>query len=506
MSAAIGPVLGVDIGTSVTKAAVFDARGREIAVASSRTSVSRPQPAWSEADPDAVWRAVCGACRGAVARSGVRPADIAAIGVTGVMVGAWLVDSGGALVRPPILWDDGRALGWLRRAEAKTPDFLSRVFASSGSVMQLGCTLPLLAWLAEHEPQSLARSVAALTAKDFIRLRLTSTLGWDETEAAVAPGSAAARDFNLSLLPMFGLGEYRRLLPGVHRSDAIAGAITAEASAATGLAEGTPVAFGAGDTPASVIGAGAGAPGLACTVLGTTCLNGVVVDRPLFEPRDLGLLFALPGDLWMKTMVNVAGTSNIDWCLKALRPDLAERQQRFEALAACAEAGGVGAGGVVYVPYLSATGIIAPRIEAGARAGFFGCEPGSRSEHLVRAIYEGVAFAIRDCYAAIGQPIETIRLVGGGARSPFWTQMIADVVGVPIEIPAGSEFGAKGAALIASVAAGRFSSLAEARVASLELDRRHEPNQALRAAYDAAYDRYRAASLASLDLIAPAYR
>jgi sugar (pentulose or hexulose) kinase len=131
------------------------------------------------------------------------------------------------------------------------------------SVMQLGCTLPVLAWIAEHEPQSLARAVAVLTGKDFIRLRLTNTIGWDETEAAVAPGSAVARDFDLSLLPMVGLSEYRGLFPRVHRSEAIAGAITAEAGAMTGLAEGTPVVFGAGDTPASVIAAGAGTPGLA---------------------------------------------------------------------------------------------------------------------------------------------------------------------------------------------------------------------------------------------------
>ena len=109
------------------------------------------------------------------------------------MVGAWLVDSDGAAVRPAVLWDDGRARDWLRRAEEKHPDFLSRVFDRPASVMQLGCTLPVLAWIAEHEPQSLARAVAVLTGKDFIRLRLTNTIGWDETEAAVAPGSAVGR-------------------------------------------------------------------------------------------------------------------------------------------------------------------------------------------------------------------------------------------------------------------------------------------------------------------------
>jgi sugar (pentulose or hexulose) kinase len=506
MQALTGPLIGLDIGTSVTKAAVFDSRGRELVVASSRTEVSRPQPAWSEMDSEAVWRAVCTTCKAAVAKSGVKPNEIVAVGVTGVMVGAWLVDATGVAVRPAVLWDDGRARDWLERTETTWPNFLSEVFDRSGSVMQLGCTLPVLAWLAEQEPQSLARAAAVLTAKDFIRLRLTGAIGWEETEAAVAPGSAIARDFDFSLLPMFGLDQYRDLLPRVHRSETIAGTVTAAAASLTGLAEGTPVAFGAGDVPASVIGAGAGAPGLACTVLGTTCLNGLVVDKPLFEPRDLGLLFTLPGGSWMKTMVNVAGTTNIDWCLRSLCPDLAGLTESYDALASCAEAGGVGAGGVVYIPYLSASGIIAPRIESGARAGFFGCDPSHRREHLVRAIYEGVAFAIRECYAATGRSVEAVRLVGGGARSRFWVQMIADIVGVPVEIPVGVEFGAKGAALIASVAIHQFSSIAEACRESFVLDWRYEPNGALRDDYDAAYRRYRAASAASLDLIASAYR
>jgi sugar (pentulose or hexulose) kinase len=120
-------------------------------------------------DPEAAWRAVCAACREAVASSGVGPADIAGVGVTGVMVGAWLVDADGAPVRPAILWDDGRAREWLQRVEAETPDFLSRVFDRSGSVTQLGCTLPILAWLARCESRSLPRAAAVLTAKDFIR-------------------------------------------------------------------------------------------------------------------------------------------------------------------------------------------------------------------------------------------------------------------------------------------------------------------------------------------------
>src|SRR5262249_54747713 len=155
----------------------------------------------------------------------------------------------------------------------------------------------------------------------------------------------------------------------------------------------------------------------ASTILGTTCLNGIVTDEPVFAPADLGLLYTVPGGLWMKTMINVAGTTNIDWCLKALCPDLAAHPRAYDELASLAMTGGIGAGGVPYIPYRSWAGIIAPRIEPGARAGFVGLEPRHSREHLVRALYEGVALSIRECFAAIGRPMTTIRLAGGGAQS-----------------------------------------------------------------------------------------
>jgi sugar (pentulose or hexulose) kinase len=499
-------LLGFDIGTSVTKAAIFDRTGHETAVIATRTNVLQPQPGWSEMDPETAWRATADVCAAVLAAAGLTGQDIAGVGIAGVMVGAWLVDKAGAPIRPAILWNDGRAQEFVNGLLAKRPALMSEIFASSGSVMQMGCTLPVVGWLARHEPATLSRAHAILTAKDFIRLKLTGEIGADESEAAVAPGSARGRGFHRELLAFLGLPDAERLLPKVGRSEAIAGTVTAAAAAATGLKAGTPVAFGAGDTPASVIGAGAGRPGLASTVLGTTCLNGVLSDEPIFEPADLGLLFTVPGGLWMKTMVNVAGTTNIDWCLHALCPDLAGQPDAYDRLAALADAGGVGASGVVYVPYLSPTGIIAPRIEAGARAGFCGLDPNHRREHLVRALYEGVAFAIRDCYAAINQPFDAIRLAGGGARSAFWSQMIADVTGNPTEVPTGSQFGAKGAALLAGIGIGWFSSVAEACAQTFALERRHEPNAATAQAYQEAFARYRAVSLGSLDAIAATYR
>jgi len=499
-------VLGLDVGTSVTKAALFDRDGNEIGSSGRRTSVRSPHAGWYEMEAEGLFAAAAGACREALAATGIAAADIGGLAISGVMIGGWLIDAGGAVLRPGILWNDGRAQGLLDRLVAANPALMSQLFDSSGQVMQLGCTLPVLAWLAENEPHHVARTASILTAKDYLRLRLTGRVGTDESDAAIAPGSATGRGFNPDLLGLFGLAHLAPLLPEVRPSEAPAGALLPEAAAALGLSPGTPVAIGAGDLPACVLGAGAVDPGLACSAVGTTCLNGVVSEEPVFTPRDMGILFTVPGNLWVKTMVNVAGTTNLDWALAALCPDLAGRPDAYEALAELAASSPAGAGGAGYVPYLSHIGIIAPRLEPGARAGFFGLNPGHGRADLVRSVYEGLAYAIRDCYERIGRPISAIRLVGGASRSPFWAQMIADVTGAPVEVPEGSEFGAKGAALLAATAIGWYPDIRTACRATYRTRRRHEPDSAVMEAYEQGFQRFRLASDALLDRVAPSYR
>lgn len=488
--------LGLDIGTSVIKAALFDRGGRQTGEASERVQLRAAPLGWSEIDGDHVWIAAARVIRSLIEMAGVSASEIRGVGVTGVMVGAWLIDDGGALQRPPILWNDARAQGLVDRLRARRPDLVSRVFAHSGSVMQLGCILPVLAWLKENEPEALARASHVLCAKDYIRYRLTGEIFTDESEAAMAPGSAIRRDFHSEQSVLLGVEDLVSLLPPVRRSEQLAGRITAAAAAETGLCIGTPVAIGTGDAAACVVGAGALSVGDAVSVLGTTCLNGVVFDRPVFEPRDLGLLFIVPGRRWMKTMVNVAGTTVLDWTLASLCPDIAASDRPYEALGNVAAGAPAGAGGALFVPYLSASGIIAPRIEPRARAGFLGLAPQHGRPELVRAVYEGVAYAIRDCYEAIGGAGGRIRLTGGGARSSLWCQMIADVTGCRIEIPEGTQFGAKGVALCAAVAVGDFSSLSEAVAATYVLSQAYDP--VFSAAYEDGFARFKIGSEVTL--------
>lgn len=499
-------VIGLDIGTSVTKAALFDRSGLEIGVASKRTRTLSPSPGLFEMEAEELWRAVVDVSNAVVEKCGVNPADIEGLAITAVMIGSWMIDAEGHVLRPGILWNDGRAQELIDRLRATNPGLMAQLFDSSGQVMQLGCTLPLLAWLVENEPEIVARSVNILTAKDYVRMRLTGKIATDETDAAIGPGTAHGRCFNPALLELFGIEAMARLLPEVLPSEALAGHLTGDAAASLGLPAGLPIAIGAGDLPACVIGSGSAEEGLACTVLGTTCLNGVLSATPVFTPRDMGILFTIPGGLWLKTMVNVAGTTNMDWCLEALCPDLKLLPDPYAALNQLAASGMPGTNGLSYIPYLSQNGIIAPRLEPGARAAFSGIDPSHGRHDLVRAVFEGVAYSIRECYESIGRPVDAIRLVGGGARSAFWSQMIADVTGLPVEIPVGTEFGAKGAALLAATAIGWFGSVGEACRETFVLANRYQPNTDLKPIYDIAFSRYQMVSAATLDRLAPLYR
>lgn len=489
-------LLGIDAGTSVVKVALFDLAGREVAVTRRRTVVTAPHPLWSETDMQATWQAVASSIRALLQESGVDPARIAAVGLTGTMVGAWLVDGAGQPVRQGILWSDGRAQPLIERELASSPDFMRTIYNSSGSVMQQGCTLPVLRWLAENEADALERAETVLCCKDWIAFNLTGARNLDPTEASVLPGDNRARTYSEPMIDLFGLRAHRRLFPPVSPCEAIAGALTVAAAEATGLRAGTPVGVGAGDVPASALGLGAIDPGVACTLLGTNILNCLVADAPLFEPAEIGLLFCLPPDRWLRSMVNVSGTTSLDWFIEQFcaeeRAAATSSADLFARLEALARTSPPGANGALYLPYLSELGITAPFYEPAARAEFFGLSDRHTRGDLLRALYEGIALSIRDGYAAMPQLAREIRLSGGGARSAFWNQMIADAAGVPVVVPGGaSEFGAKGAALLAGVGIGLYGSIDEAVRLTQSQGIRYDPQPAATALYAQRHEVYR---------------
>lgn len=483
--------IGLDAGSTLCKAAVFDLAGRQFSEAKRRTPMSRPHAGWCELDPEICWHAVLEVISEAVDTCGIPPSDIGGIGISAAMVGAWVVDAAGNALRPGINWEDSRSQTILNRMIEADPAVMSTIFQSSGSVLQQGCTLPVLAWLIENEPEVMARATHVLSYKDFIRLKLTGLAATDRSEASVIPGSARQRQRSVGMIALFGLGDHAHLLPPVFDSETTQSGLTAEAAAMTGLPAGLPVAIGAGDVAATVIGAGGLAAGVATAVLGTTCMVGICHDRPVFTPPDLGLLFSLPGDVWYRSMVNVAGTLNLDWAIGALAPDLAGLADRYQQVTALAEAVPIGARDLVYLPYLSESGIIAPVVSLDARAQFAGLTSRHGRPELFRAIFEGVALALRDLFDALDFDGDRVVLTGGGSQSPFWTQMIADVLQRQVVVPEGTQFGARGAALLIATALGHFSDIRAASRSIAGGGLTYQPNAEMKEAYDAALQRYR---------------
>lgn len=487
-------LLGIDAGTSVVKAALFYPDGREFTTVAQRTTLKTPYPSWAEVSMVETWEMTASAIRRLLANSGVAGEEIAAVGITGNMVGAWLIDSEGRPVRDAILWCDGRTQPLIDRLGQEQPGFMSRVFDADGCVMQQGCTLPVLRWLAEHEPQSLDRAEWVLCCKDWLCFKLTGSVQVDPTEASVMPGDARTCGYSDAMFDLLGVRDYIHLFPPIQPSEKVVGSVRPEAAEQTGLRVGTPVVAGAGDVPASALGVGAYEPGVACSLLGTNFLNCLVTDAPSFHPRDVGLLFCMPGTRWLRAMVNVSGTTSLDWAVEQFcQPEkvgatgTADLFARVEALAMQSPPG---ARGLIYLPYLSSQGIIAPFIEPAARAEFFGLTNEHTRADLVRAVYEGMAFSIRDGYDAIPAAIQEIRLSGGAAKSAFFCQMVADVTGKRVVVPSGSEFGAKGAAMLAAVGIGWYETVSDALAFNPAVAKTYERTLETQPLYDAIFATY----------------
>jgi sugar (pentulose or hexulose) kinase len=484
-------LLGIDVGTSVVKCVLFDTHGHEIAVARRESPVQRPHPNWSEADMDTVWARVLEAL-GEVAADG-RGVRVAAVGITGTCCGAWLVDAAGRPVRTAILWNDGRAADIV--AEWQGSGQMSEIFAISGNALFPGYTLAVLTWLQRHEPETLARARWLLHSKDWIRFKLTGEIAAEESDCSYIPFDIRRRALSPELFELAGIGEHVRLLPPMRQGFEPAGTVTPAVTAATGLPAGTLVVAGLVDVVASTLGAGAWRPGQACSIVGTSALNSLVSARPIFAPPDVGVQAVMPGGAWLRSLVNTSGTLNLDWMLDVLAAAEKERAAAdgsdvFDLIEEAIQDLPIGADGVIYHPYVNTTGVISPFVNPTARAQFFGIGVHHTRAHLMRAVYEGVALSMLDSYENMPERCDEVLLSGGGARSAFWAQMFADATGRRVLVAEGSEFGARGAAMMAGIGAGIYRDLAAA-AAIAQVARVHEPDPDAHSLYRALYELYR---------------
>ncbi|WP_321861468.1 xylulokinase [Burkholderia cenocepacia] len=437
--------IGLDLGTSGVKAVLLDRDGVVRASASRPLAVSRPQQRWSEQAPRDWWEAACGALAALVseARSaGIDPRDIDALGLTGQMHGATLLDAHGDVLRPAILWNDGRADAECAELERLAPALRT----VAGNIAMPGFTAPKLLWVRRHEPDVFARIAYVLLPKDYLRYRLTGAFATDPSDAAGTLWlDVAKRDYDDTLLAVCGLS--RTQMPAVFEGNRVTGTLLPAVARALGLRE-IPVVAGGGDNAAGAVGVGIVRPGDALLSLGTSGVYFAVSDGFRANPESAVHSFchALP-DTWhlMSVMLNAAG------CL-----DFTAQLAGYDGVAALLDDAQTHARASRpwFLPYLS--GERTPHNDVNAKGVFYGLTPDTQRADLANATLEGVGFALLDGIDALhaaGLAPESITVIGGGSRSAYWTQMLADLSGRALTLRAGGEVGpALGAARLAHLA------------------------------------------------------
>ena len=456
----MGLVLGLDVSTTATKAVLVDEAGAVRGIGVAEYPFSAPRPLWSEQDPELWWDGAVAAIRSVLVSTGVNGADVAAIGLTGQMHGAVLLDAADRVLRPAILWNDQRTSAEcdaIRRAVGP-----ERLVAITGNDALTGFTAPKLLWVRDHEPEVWGRIAHVLLPKDYVRLRLTGEYAVDKADGAgTLLFDLAARDWSGEVLHALGIDP--AWMPRTWEGPEITGVVSAAAAVPTGLRPGTPVVAGGGDQAANAVGVGAVVPGRMALSLGTSGVVFATTEKPLFEPagRVHAFCHAVPGR-WHMMSVMLSAAGSLRWFRDAVAPNVA-----FGDLVAEASEVPAGSGGLWFLPYLS--GERSPHPDPLARGAFVGLTLAHDRRHLTRAVLEGVAFGLRDgldLMVAAGMPApDQIRASGGGTASELWRQVLADVLDAEIATVNTTEGAAYGAGLLAAVGAGWYPRVEDAAAA-----------------------------------------
>lgn len=441
--------LGIDLGTSGVKAVVIDASGQVVATAQSAIEVSSPQPLWSEQNPEHWWQATVSAMQAIQQQLGERIQDIQALALAGQMHGATLLDAEGQVLRPCILWNDGRSSAQCARLEANLADFQQR----SGNLAMPGFTAPKVMWVAEHEPEVFAKTEKILLPKDYLAYRLTGEFKSEMSDAAGTLWlNPQTRDWDDELLKASGVD--RSYMPQLLEGTDTAGQLTDAAATALGLGQ-IPVVIGGGDNACGAIGVGVTQPGQAFISLGTSGVFFVVSEGHCASPEHTVHAFChcLP-KRWHQMSVSLSAANSLAWLANLVKTDVAE-------LLAEIEQEQLSETEVIFLPYLS--GERTPHNDPNASGVFFGLKNSTSRAQMALAVLEGVAFSTADGFAALkaaNSPIDNITLIGGGARSKLWRQIMADVLQQPLTFRDGGEVGpGLGAARLAQL--NQFNDLPE---------------------------------------------
>ena len=479
--------LGLDVGTSSVKAILVSANGDVAAAVSTPLTLQTPEPGWAEQDPETWWTASVAAIRELVIKH--PGARVASVGISGQMHSSVFLDKSQAVIRPALLWCDGRTSAECREIERRAggEDQLSDWVCNAALE---GFTLPKVLWLRNHEPASFARLATVLLAKDFVRLRLTAVLATEPSDASGTLMFDPARlRWSREMLDAVGLSP--SLLPDVGASAGVLGRVTESAAKLTGLPSGTPVVGGGADNACGAAGVGVVRPGEAAASWGTSGTVLAPTAEPRVDPRLRAHTFChvAPG-LWYVIGVVLSAGGAFAWYRDQCARELPEHK-RDDSLVEEARGIPPGAGGVTFLPYLQ--GERTPHRDASLRAAFTGLSLAHSRAHMTRAVLEGVCFALRDSLEilkSLGLTPQELLLTGGGAKNGFIRQLQADVFGLPVTTVNREEGGAYGAALLAAVGAGAFPDLETAAHRTLRRGPPTGPQPATRGAYEVAYERY----------------
>ncbi|MGR5120194.1 xylulokinase [Vibrio astriarenae] len=458
--------IGIDLGTSGVKSIAMLSSGEIVATKSVSLEVSRPAPLWSEQAPQDWWNATCESIKGL--GESVDLNEVKAIGLSGQMHGATLLDADGEVLRPAILWNDGRCEAECHELEKLVPE--SR--AITGNIMMPGFTAPKLKWVANHEPDVFAKVKQVLLPKDYLRFKMTGDYASEMSDSAGTCWlDVRARDWNDELLQATGLT--REQMPKLFEGSEITGVLTEEMAKDWGMSQ-VPVIAGGGDNAAGAVGVGITQPGQAMLSLGTSGVYFAVSDGFISNPESAlhSFCHALP-NTWHTMSVILSAASCLQWVADLTGfDDVGEMIQQVEQSADKSSQ-------VIFLPYLS--GERTPHNNPNSKGVFFGMTHSTTKLELAQAALEGVGFAFADGFDALHVTKmipEEVSLIGGGARSEYWRQMLADIVGLPLVYRKGGDVGpALGAARLAQLATQEGADI-NAICPVPELVQRHEPNAA----------------------------
>ncbi|MFN3649195.1 MAG: xylulokinase [Armatimonadota bacterium] len=489
------PLLGIDIGTSGTKTLLIDESGRVLATATEEYPLSTPRPGWAEQDPRHWWDASCKTVRAVLSKAGISADEVKGVGLSGQMHGSVFLDARDEVLRPALLWCDQRTAAqceWITRMVGA-----ERVVELISNPVLTGFTAPKVIWLRDHEPETYARVRKVLLPKDYVRLKLTGAYA---TEVSDASGTAMfhVRERRWATELLDAIEVPSDWMPECFESQVPSARISAEGAAATGLREGTPVVGGGGDQAAGAVGNGIVERGIISSTVGTSGVVFAFSDEPAVDPqlRLHTFCHAVPGK-WHQMGVMLSAGGSLRW----YRDTLAGAEMYvaralgidpYQLIAEEAQRAPAGSEGLIFLPYL--TGERTPYPDPDARGVFFGLTLRHDRCHMARAVLEGVAYGLRDSFeilAEMGVPIGQVRASGGGARSPLWRQIQADVTGrehVTINVDEGPAFGV---ALLAGVGTGAWSSVEEACRATIRVTDSTTPDPGSAATYNRYYPVYR---------------